>query len=118
MIIKRFISYIKNLQSRKSALCYDSIVYETGNSESPNFCKYSEVFNLDILELVQKSKQELNKICEGNYDRFWSGKILMSTKAASFNKFKNIKALEKHLDLNFNLKHKKLYRVFDFPTTP
>ena len=30
----------------------------------------------------------------------------MSTKAASFNKFKNSIALEKHLDLNFNLKHK------------
>ena len=106
MVIKRFISYTKNLLSRKSALCYDSIIYENGNSEYPNFCKYSEMFNLNILELMQKSKQELNKICAENYDRFWKGKILASTKAASFNKFKNNITLEKHLHLNFNLKHK------------
>ena len=64
------------------------------------------MFNLDILELMQKSKQELNKICAGNYNRFWRAKISISTKAASFNKFKNDIALEKHLHVNFNLKHK------------
>ena len=106
IIIKRFISYIKHLRSRKAALCYDSIVYEAENSESPNFCKYTENFNLDITELVQKSKHEVNKICEGNYDRFWNGQILQSTKAASFNIFKSDIALEMHLKLNFNLKHK------------
>ena len=64
------------------------------------------MFNLYLLELMQKSKEELNKICAGNYDRYWSGKILVSTKAVSFNKFKNNIALEKHLHLNFKLKHK------------
>ena len=106
MVIKRFISYTKSLNSRTSALCYDSIIYEAGNSDSPNFCKYTENFNLDITDLVQKSKQDVDKMCEGNYDRFWNRQILQSTKAASFNKFKSNIALERHLALNSNLKHK------------
>ncbi len=81
MIIKRFIYYTKNIQSRRSALCYDSMVFETENSESPNFCKFNQNFNLDIKDLVQKSKREVNKICDSNYDRFWGSKILESTKA-------------------------------------
>ena len=91
-LIKKYISYIKSLHSRKSALCYDSIVYETGNSETPNFCKFNENFNLDISDLILKSKEEINKTCDGNYDRTWSTKISQSTKAVSFNKFKSSKS--------------------------
>lgn len=106
MVIKRFISYTKSLNNRKSALCYDSIIYEAGNTDSPNFCKYIENFNLDINDLIHKSKPNIDKICDGNYDRFWKRQISESSKAISFNKYKTAIALEKHLTLTFNLKHK------------
>ena len=41
-IIKRFISYIKNIQTKKSLLCYDSVVFETENSELPNFYSFNK----------------------------------------------------------------------------
>ena len=66
VLIKRFISYTKSIQSRKSALCYDAMVFETQNSDSPNFYKFNKNFNLDIKDLVLKSKGEVNKICDGN----------------------------------------------------
>ena len=50
-----------------------------------------------------KSKGEVNKICNVNYDRFWSGKISQSPKAASFIKFKTNISTESHL----NITHKK-----------
>ena len=79
MVIKRYISYTESLKNRKSALCYDSIIYETGNTDSPD---------LDINDLVQKSKPNIDKICDGNYDRFWKRQISESSKALSFNKYK------------------------------
>ena len=106
-IIKRFISYIKNIQTKKSLLCYDSVVFETENSELPNFYSFNKIFGLNVQELIMKSKGEVNKICNGNYDRFWSGKISLSPKAASFIKFKTNISIESHLALNFNIKHKK-----------
>ena len=118
MIIKRFISYTKSIQSRRSALCYDSIIFETENSESPNFWNFNENFNLNIKELLEKSKGEVNRTCDGNYDRFWGGKILESTKAASFNKFKTNIGLEPHLALNFRMNHKKAISRFRLSNHP
>ena len=112
MIIKRYISYTKSLKSRKSSLCFDPYLFETGNSELPNFCKFIENFTLDIKELIKKSKKEISKICEGNYDRFWLCKISESTKAASFKLFKINTVLEPHLTLNLSMKHKKTISRF------
>ena len=112
MIIKRYISYTKSLEFRKYALCYDSSIFENQNTESPNFCKFMEKFTLDIKELPNKSKKEINKTCDGNYDRFWVSKISESTKAASFIMFKTNTVLEPHLALNFNVKHKKAISRF------
>ena len=106
MIIKRFISYFKSLQNRKSNLCYDAFVFETENTVSPNFCKFAENFNLDIKELTSQSEEKVHKICTGSYDRFWKTTISESGKASSFNKFKTNIALEPHLDLHLNLKYK------------
>ena len=106
MTIKRFISYFKSLQNRKSNLCYDAFVFETENTISPNFCKFAENFNLDIKELTSQSEEKVHKICTGSYDRFWKTTISESGKASSFNKFKTNIALEPHLDLHLNLKYK------------
>lgn len=106
MLIKRFILYIKTIQTRHSTLSNDAFVFETENSETPNFCKFTENFNLDIKDLISKSKGKMYKICDENYDRFWGRKILESSKAVSFNKYKTHINLEPHLVLNFNLKHK------------
>ena len=61
---------------------------------------------MNIHELVAKSKKELIKVCEANYDNFWRNKILESTKAISFNKFKVQIKLEPHLQMNIAPKHK------------
>ena len=106
LIIKIFISYFKSVQTRKSSLCYDAYVFETENSEIPNFCKFAENFNLDIKHLTSKSEEKVHKICVGSYDRFWKTTISESGKAFSFNKFKTRIALEPHLDLHINLKYK------------
>ena len=112
MIIKRYISYTKSLESRKSSLCFDPFLFEKENSELPNFCKFIENFTLDINELIKKSKNEISKICEGNYDRFWFCKISESTKAASFKIFKINTVLEPYLTLSFSMKHKKAISRF------
>ena len=104
-IIKRFISYTNNLQNRKSDLCYVSTYeFESSNSEFPNFCKFTENFNIDIREILEKSKSEINRICNENYDRFWSSNIKESTKATSSTQFKTNVFLEPHFALNFNTK--------------
>ena len=105
-VIKRFILYKKNIESRKSNLCHDALVFERENTETPNFCTFSENFTLDNGDLAAKSKAEISRICDGNYDRFWREKILDSAKAISFNKFKTNIAIEPHLVLNFNRRHK------------
>ena len=105
-LIKRYISFTKSIQARNSALCHDAIIFEIQNSESPNFWSFIQGYNLDLKDLVLKCKREVHKICDGNYDRFWSNKISKSSKAISFNNFKTNIALEPHLTLNFNLKHK------------
>ena len=83
-----FISHIKNIQTKKSLLCYDFVVFETEHSELPNFYSFNKNFGLNVQELIMKSKGEVNKICNSNYDRFWSGKISQSPKATSFIKFR------------------------------
>ena len=57
LIIKRFISYIKNIQTKKSLLCYNSVVFETENSELPNFYSFNKNFGLNVQELIMKSKE-------------------------------------------------------------
>ena len=71
MILKRFILYTKSIKSRESSLCHDVLTFETTNNETPNFLKFTENFSLDTENLSLKSKGEISKICQGNYDRFW-----------------------------------------------
>ena len=61
---------------------------------------------MNIHELDTKSKKELIKVCEANYDKYWRNEILKSTKAISFDKFKAQIKLEPHLQMNISKKHK------------
>ena len=105
----------KNIQTKKSLLCYDSVVFETENSKLPNFYSFNKNFGLNAQELIMKSKGEVNKICNGNYE---SGKISQSPKAASFIKFKTNIRIESHLALNFNINHKKAISRFRLSIHP
>ena len=91
-------------------------MFESSNSESPNFCKFTENFNIDVKEILEKSKSEINRFCNENYDRFWSSNIKESTKAASFIQFKTNVFLEPYLALNFNTKHIKICLVLGYQT--
>ena len=112
MILKRFILYIKSIKSREASLCHDVLTFETTNNETPNFLKFTENFSLDIENLILKSKGEISKICQGNYDRFWKRSILESSKATSFCKFKINIGLEAHLILKCNITYKKAISRF------
>ena len=61
---------------------------------------------MSIDDLVLKSKQDLTKVLETNYDIFWKTSIQESTKAISYNKFKTRIAIEPHLAGNMNPKFK------------
>ena len=111
-IIKRFILYTKNVNSRPFNLCHDALKFEKNNNETPNFCKYLHNYSLDMKNLLSKSKLAISKICQENYDRFWKEKILQSSKATYFCKFKLSIGLEKHLKFNFNIRHKKAISRF------
>ena len=82
------------------------MLFSTKHSEKPNFIKFIENFNLNIEDMVQNSKADLGKICNGTYDRFWGENISGSPKAISFNKYKTNIILESYLTQQFNLKYK------------
>ena len=97
---------MSSVQKRKSALCYDSLTFEMQNCTPLNLGNFIQKFNMNNNELISKSKNDLIKICEASYDGFWKTKILESAKVISFNKFKIDIALEPHLKIHMNAKHK------------
>ena len=96
MIIKRFVSYTKSVNERPFSLGYDALAFEKANNITPNFCRYLDNFSLEIENLLSKTKLGIKKTCQENYDRFWKEKILQSTKAIYFGKFKVNIRLEIH----------------------
>ena len=90
----------------KYELCYDSLIYEARNIILPNFCTYCSNFDLDLNTCIKRPKYNIEKMCSENYDIFWKTQILQSTKAESYNKFKDNISLEKNLIIRYNLKHK------------
>ena len=111
-ILKRYVKYFQSILNRKSNLCYDAFMFESElteksiTSESANFCKFAENFNLDIKSLIMKSKEKIVETCTDNYDRFWKNKIRDSGKAFSFRKFKTNISMEPHLTMDLNMKYK------------
>ena len=95
-IIKRYISYIKNIKLTTCKLSYDAFMYESESSESPNFIQFLEKFNLNIDSLLIPHKN-ITKICHGTYDRFWTKCVSTSSKATSFNKYKSSINLDPYL---------------------
>lgn len=112
LLIKRFILYAESVNFRKSNLCHDALMFERANSDMPNFDKFIVKFSLDIKYLASKSRREITKICDCNYDIFWKNKILESRKATSFCKYKTNINLENYLGLKFNIRHRKAISRF------
>ena len=117
-IIKRYLWYTIPLQTKKSEISYDAYIFELENYTQPNFCSFTENFNLLVTEWVGKSKHEINKSCNDNYDRYWTNRISESTKAISFARFKTRTSFEPHLAVNFNVNHKKAISRFRLSNHP
>ena len=83
-----------------------ALQFETQNNITPNFCLFIDKFNLDGNNILNSKKHVLNKICIGNYDRYWLEEINHSPKAISYATFKTTIYLEKYLFLVKNTKHR------------
>ena len=104
-IIKRYISYFKNIKETTYKLSHDAFLYERESQETPNFMHFSEKFNLNT-DILQSPHTKISKICNDTYDRFWSESIATSSKAISFNKYKTNIHLDPYLLINLNTKHR------------
>ena len=102
-IIKRVIMYTKSIKNRPTStvsLAYD---FESRKDVIPNFCTFLDQFdlnhghNINIDELCGKSKSEVKRLCNSNYDRYWSRALKDSSKACSYVQFKQNICFEKYL---------------------
>ncbi len=106
-VIKRIVSYIKNIKGRQDTIAHSAYEFETKNDIAPNFNTYVNKFNLTGDEdIIGKTKNEINKICQHYYDRCWQVGIAESPKAILYKEFKTIVNLEKYLTNVKNRKHK------------
>ena len=106
-IIKRIISYIKNINERRESIVYSAYEFELKNDSEPNLKKYINNFNLsDGNEILEKKKNIIKEICRDNYDRCWCTMLVESPKANSYIKFKNRISLEKYLSSIQNVRHR------------
>lgn len=106
-IIKRVVGYINSIRNRPNSTVNAAYDFESTNGINPNFCSFVDKFDLNCPNIYEKSKLELNRICQGSYDRFWWKKINESPKAVSYATFQRTVHYEKYLDQIKNPKHKK-----------
>ena len=105
-IIKRVISYRKNINERREIIVYSACEFELKNDSEPNL-KYINNFNIsDGNEILEKKKNIIKEICQDNYDRCWCTMLVESLKANSYIKFKNRISLEKYLSSIQNVRHR------------
>ena len=109
-IIKRYISYYKNLKTNKSNLCHDALCFELHNSDitdnTSNFLHFLREFNLNS-DILLKTKFEISNICNDAYDRLWKQHILNeNSKGISYRKYKTRIHLEPYLSANISHKNK------------
>ena len=109
-VIKRVISYIGNFKIRNSSLVNAAFNHEL-NSEL-NLVTFLEKFELNVADLLNKSKYVVKKVCDDNYDRYWSRAVQDSPKALSYFLFKNSVHFEKYLCHVKNLGHRKAMSRF------
>ena len=88
-LLQRYITYVKNLETRTYALCYDAITYESRNSVAPNFLKFAENFHFKLEEIYPKPLHKVKKNLNDLYNRYWEDKIIQISKALSFRSYKN-----------------------------
>ena len=103
-VIKKVILYTDNVQKPNSSIVSTTLQLEAQNNITPNFCLFIGKFNLDGNNILESKKQLLNKMCTGNYDRYWLGEINHSPKAMSYAMFKTTIYSEKYLILVKNTK--------------
>ena len=109
-IIKRVISYIGNIKTRNSSLVNVTFNYELGTES--NMVTFLDKFDLNANDLCKKSKFALEKICNNNYDRYWSRVVNESPKALSYALFKNNVHFEKYLSQVRNIRYRKAMSHF------
>ena len=69
-------------------------------------------FELNANDLHERSKLVVKRICDDNYDRYWSGAVNESPKALSYIFFKNSVSFEKYLSQVKNISHRKAMTRF------
>ena len=106
-IIKRVVGYTNSIRNRPNSTVTVAYEFESINGINPNFCCFVDKFDLNCPNIYEKSKLELNRICQDSYDRFWREKINESPKAVSYATFKRTVHYEKYLDQIKNPKYKK-----------
>ena len=98
-IIKRVISYIRNIKGRTHTIAYSAYNFETKNNIIPNFYNYIRKF-----DFYTDQKSNVDIICQHNYERLWVVNIKDSPKAISYALFKNTVFFEKYL---YDVKNRK-----------
>ena len=109
-IIGRVISYINNIKTRNSSLVHAALRYELDTDS--NMATFVNKFGLNLNDLYNKSKFVVNKICNNNYDRYWSRVVNESPKALSYALFKNNIHFEKYLSEVRNIGWRKAMSRF------
>ena len=97
---------MSNIKGGDSSLVNTAYQYERDLNVEPNLLAFFNKFNLNVAELLEKSQYEVKKICQYNYDRFWSTSLNESPKALSYILFKKNVCLEKYLYYVKNTKHR------------
>ena len=105
-IIKKVINYTNSVKQRPHSTVFSAFNFELNNDTSPNFSSFVKKFDLECNTIYEKSKNDLNKLCVGNYDRFWWTQINNSSKASSYITFKRNICYENYLDQIKNEKHR------------
>ena len=106
-VIKRVVTYTKNIKERPTSAVYSAYEFESTNDITPNFCNFIDKFDLNCDNIFETSKSKLNKLCLDSYDRYWWGEIGNSPKATTYVTFKRSIKCERYLSQIDNLKHKK-----------
>ena len=83
-IIKRVAGYTNNINQRRSYTVYTAFVFESRNQVTPNSCSFLGKFDLNCINIFEKSKFQLTKICQYSYDSFWWKQINDSPKTISY----------------------------------
>ena len=105
--LKKTILYTNHIEKRESSPVNSALKFESLNNVSPNFCSFTEKFDINVNNLLNCSKYEIRKICEENYDTHWLHEINRSPKAIFYALFKSFTFHEKYLSMVKNIKHRK-----------